>query len=368
MKKILIMNDFIHGGGVEKLMKDITTYLHNNDCHITILTLDYKSEFYQLYDKSIHYLYVNHRLSKKLTLFARVYNKAMRSINRARIVSYIKKSNYDTAIAFKEGPCMSFIARLRIPKKLAWIHIDYNVLHWTKYLFKNNKEELECMRRFEKVICVSRTVLEGVRLQVGDPGNLCVVYNPLNQQDIILRASEQVTDITPPTDRLLFVAVGRLSELKGYHRLLKVCYELNQLDYQYELWILGEGEDEAALKEYAEQRNIKNVKFLGYQDNPYKYMKSADWFICSSISESFGIALQEAIALGVPVITTYCPGACELIREELHGIIVDNCEEGILEGMLKVLKNSELSSDYKNKIGQVNNLALNSFQDILDLL
>jgi glycosyltransferase involved in cell wall biosynthesis len=366
-KKVLIMNDFIQGGGVEKLMKDITTYLRDNNFRITILTPDYKSEFYQLYDKRIHYLYVNHRLSHKMTFFARIYNRAMRIINQARMVSYIKKSNYDIAIAFKEGPCMSFIAKLRIPKKLAWIHIDYNVLHWTKHLFKN-KEELECMRRFEKVVCVSRSVMEGVRQQVGDPGNLCVIYNPLNKQNIISKATEQVTDITPTADRLLFVTVGRLSKLKGYHRLLKVCYELNQRGYQYELWILGEGEDKAALKEYAKQRNLRNVKFLGYQDNPYKYMKKADWFVCSSISESFGIALQEAIALGVPVITTYCPGACELLQEELHGIIVENSEKGILEGMIKVLKNLELSADYKNKIGQVNNLALNSFQDILDLL
>lgn len=366
MKKVLIMNDFIHGGGVEKLMKDLTTYLCDNEFHITILTPNYENEFYQLYDNSIHYLYINHSLSHKITLLTRIYNKVMGIINQTKIESYIKKSNYDIAIAFKEGPCMSFVAKLKVPKKLAWIHIDYNVLHWTKNYYKG-KEELECMRRFNKVVCVSRTVMEGVRQKVGDPGNLCVVYNPLNKQDIMLKADELVSDITPPVDRLLFVTVGRLSKLKGYQRLLKVCYELNQLGHEYELWILGEGEDEVELKEYSEQRNLYNVKFLGYQANPYKYMKAADWFVCSSISESFGIALQEAIALGVPVITTYCPGACELIREERHGIIVDNSEEGIMKGMIKAFNNLELSADYKNKIGQENNIEMDSFQGILDL-
>ena len=76
----------------------------------------------------------------------------------------------------------------------------------------------------------------------------------------------------------------------------------------------------------------------------------ADWFICSSTSESFGIAIQEAIILGIPVITTNCPGACELFDEKIHGIIVENSEVDIFNGMSRILSNLQLNKSYKKKM------------------
>lgn len=220
------------------------------------------------------------------------------------------------------------------------------------------------MKKFDKVICVSEEVRQSILATVGDPKNLCVRYNPVNEKNIIKKSNEKVLDITISKDKLLFVTVGRLDKQKEYDRLLRVCRQLGEKNNLYELWIIGEGKEETHLKEFIKENGLKNIKFLGLKYNPYKYMKMADWFICSSTWESFGIAIQEAIILGIPVLTTNCPGACELLDEDIHGIIVENSEIGIFSGMNRVLSNLQLFMFYKEKIK--NNLQYITFKEKMD--
>jgi glycosyltransferase involved in cell wall biosynthesis len=351
MKKVLFMNDSIYGGGVEKVLIEIVNNLSSDEYEITILIPSEDKEFYKYFNKNVNCLVIDRGLLKSNTSFAGIYNKIARKINNQLCKLYIRLQRFDIAIAFKEGPCMEFVSKLSIPKKLAWIHTDYNIFHWTKAMFEG-KSELDCMKRFDKVVCVSKAVMNSIINTVGDPENLCVKYNPINDQDIIEKSKERVEDITKPKDKLLFVTVGRLAEPKGYDRLLRVCHQLKELNNLYELWIIGEGKDEELLKEFIEEKELKNVKLLGLKYNPYKYMNMADWFICSSTSESFGIAIQEAIILGVPVITTYCPGACELLEVDIHGFIVDNSELGIFNGMKTLLSDLQLTMQYKKKMEQ----------------
>ncbi|MHC1681568.1 MAG: glycosyltransferase [Clostridiaceae bacterium] len=349
MKKLLFMNDLVYGGGVEKVMLEVVSNLPHNQYDITIIT-PYKDEnIYNYYSNNTKYLYINEKEKETNSFILKFYYKFIRKIKSFIYRRRINKQKFDCAIAFKEGPCMKYISQLRVSQKLAWIHVDYNILHWTKDMFRGC-EEINCMKKFDKVICVSNAVKESVIKNVGDPGNLCVRYNPLDAKEILKKSIDHINEMPPPKDKQLFITVGRLSEVKGYDRLLKVCNQLNRQGYVYELWIIGDGEQEVILREFIKKNRLFNVKLLGVQNNPYKYIKVADWFICSSISESFGVAIQEAIILGVPVITTNCPGACELLDDGLHGIIVENSEEGILNGIKKVLSDLNLKNYYKNKM------------------
>ena len=71
-------------------------------------------------------------------------------------------------------------------------------------------------------------------------------------------------------------------------------------------------------------------------------MKLADWYVSSSSCESFGLTIQEALVLGVPVLTTDCPGAVELFRDGRDGLVVENSDWGLLVGMKTILDNPEL--------------------------
>ena len=92
------------------------------------------------------------------------------------------------------------------------------------------------------------------------------------------------------------------------------------------------------------------VSFLGYQTNPYKYVRKADLFVCSSLHEGFCTAVTESLIVGTPVITTMCSGMEELLgANQEYGIIVDNDEEALYEGVRELLRNDEMLSHYSLK-------------------
>lgn len=368
MKKLLIMNDLLYGGGVEKVMIDLTSNLPVKEYDITILTPYRDLELQKYYNENIKFISLYNGILSGKNIFVKIYNKIIRSITSIMCKMYINKEKFDIAIAIKEGATMKYVSNLNIANKIAWIHTDYNVFHWTKSCFKSNEDELLCMKKFNNIVCVTEIIKDITIKKIGDSKNLCVKYNPINNKEIISKSREIIDDIERPNGKLLFVTVGRLSEQKGYDRLLKVCKELNS-KYDFELWIIGSGNDEIKLRNFIEQNNLNNIKLLGAKENPYKYIAKADWFICSSTWESFGIAIQEAIVLDIPIISTYCPGACELLDSSCHGLIVENSEKGIFDGMNKALSEECLSNYYRNMILKTENKLLleNTISEIVKL-
>src|SRR5699024_6057760 len=91
------------------------------------------------------------------------------------------------------------------------------------------------------------------------------------------------------------------------------------------LIILGEGELDEQLKQQAAALGIsERVSFLGFKQNPYSYIKRADVFTLTSTTEGFGHVLVEALALGVPIVSTRCnPGAEEILGESTYGMLSD---------------------------------------------
>lgn len=76
--------------------------------------------------------------------------------------------------------------------------------------------------------------------------------------------------------------------------------------------------------------------FLGYRDNPYKYVKKADLYVCSSRREGFSTAVTEALIVGTPVVSTNCSGAYELLgKNNEYGIVTENNEDALYEGIKK---------------------------------
>ena len=90
------------------------------------------------------------------------------------------------------------------------------------------------------------------------------------------------------------------------------------------LVILGRGPEKEKLIQLADKLDLsKNIAFLGFQKNPYKYMKKASVFVLSSLQEGFGNVIIEAMACGTPVVSTNCPaGPDEIIENGKNGILV----------------------------------------------
>ena len=145
--------------------------------------------------------------------------------------------------------------------------------------------------------------------------------------------------------------VGKLTQNKGFDRMLRIQEKLMKEGYKSHLHIIGDGPEKGKLEEYCRQNNISgSVTFWGYQTNPYKYISNCDLFICASHSEGFSTAATEALIVGTPICTVEVSGMKELLGENNeYGVVVDNNDEALYQGIKKLFDNRSLLNHYKER-------------------
>ena len=348
-KRILICNDMLCGGGAETLLQIFTDAFVKKGYDVTIMSSpkaynDYKKYFSNLFPSGVHYIQ-----GRLLTKRKSITNFIARKAYRLFILFRIALKNYDIAIAQKDGYIMKEVSSLRTKRKIAWIQSDYRLFHQKDYLqvFSTTEKELKCIKKFEKIVCVSETAKKGFIDSIGDVGTLLVRYNPIDVKKIQL-LSEEKSDYKRDLSRQLLVSVGGLFPVKNFISLLEACRNLRD-KIQFDLWIIGDGPQRNELELYIKTNNLSNVKLLGFQSNPYSIIKQADLFVSSSTSETYGLAIQEALILEVPVIAVKNPGIIEALNPEF-GILVDNSIDDISKAIFKLLSNPEETKKYKKSI------------------
>jgi glycosyltransferase involved in cell wall biosynthesis len=146
-------------------------------------------------------------------------------------------------------------------------------------------------------------------------------------------------------DKPVILWVGRVEFLKGLPCMIS-AFELVLRQIDARLIIVGEGSEQAAIRNLVEQRGLEEkVHFAGYQKNPYRYMPRADVFVFSSLGgEAFGLVLAEAMACGLPVVATDCvAGPREVLQNGRCGVLVPvGDEKALARGILSVLTDSQL--------------------------
>lgn len=320
-KEVLIINNNLVSGGVEKTLQSLVEELLARNCRVTLYSTQgsaAQAEEYYPGAAAFRPYPFWYAEAKRFTpkwfrsRFCRVFFERF----------WLRLKKWDVLAAFKEGEDMLLASALRADRKTAFVQTDFGHFHWTEYCFRSHEAERRCMAGFDGVVVASRAAGRGLCDAIGDPGNLSVVYNPINHAQIEQKARQHRPE--RPEGKTLLVSVGRLSAVKRFDMLIDICNELSA-DYPLELWIVGGGELEEELRQKLSREDIGCVRLLGQQDNPYPYISCADWLISASMTESYGISLQEALVLGVPVISCACPA----IKENVSG------DWGILCGMEK---------------------------------
>ena len=123
----------------------------------------------------------------------------------------------------------------------------------------------------------------------------------------------------------------------------------------WKLIIIGEGEDKSNLLQLVEKKGISSeVIFLGYQSNPYPFIKMAGAFVSSSREEGFPVSLIEALSLECPIIALGCPtGPKDLLENGFLGMLLPFTlmdPNGLANAMFELSINKELTSAYRNKM------------------
>lgn len=141
--------------------------------------------------------------------------------------------------------------------------------------------------------------------------------------------------------KTVFCSVGRLSRDKGSFELLEAFLQLAKEREDVALMMIGDSEGEWPAH-VQEAKNHERVVFTGYTNEVNKHVAAADVLVHPSYREGFSMVIQEAMAMGLAVVTTDIPGPSEVIEKDVTGILVEPRDAAsLLEGMKQMIANPE---------------------------
>ena len=251
------------------------------------------------------------------------------------------KHEYDIEVGFQHGP--STVAAVsshdNSTQHYVWIHGYDNELKLKKYY-----------AMADKVICVSKMNADRVKIDVPNIKFADYCYNPIDEMNILQKGME-AADLEIKNKGVRFVTVGRLSEEKGYFRLISILARLKKEGYDFSLVIIGDGPEREKLLKHCDELNMNDrVVFLLEQKNPFKYVSKSDAFICSSFEEGYSTACTESCILNIPVVTTSVGGAEEIINDAECGLLCDLSDEGLYGALKNVLDNPQMIDEWKETL------------------
>jgi UDP-glucose:(heptosyl)LPS alpha-1,3-glucosyltransferase len=194
--------------------------------------------------------------------------------------------------------------------------------------------------RLRAVICNSTMVRDEIRARFGVAGDkLHVIYNGVDLEAFHPRLREAHraparAELGIPADAMTWVFVGSGFERKGVSRLLRAFRD--GADPRAHLVIVGGDRREARAR--AEARDLApRVHFLGARDDVRPWYGAADAFVLPTLYDPFPNAALEAMACGLPVVTTRQCGAAELLRQGENGMVCDALDAAALARFMGAL-------------------------------
>ena len=291
-----------------------------------------------------------------------------------KLINYLKKEKPDVIMAVDEYThLMTLIAKI-ISRSNVYVVLRignmYSVLYSAYKRFRDKIIPILAKilyKRANSVICVSEGVAKDVLKLFNIPKEkVHTIGNPKNLLDIETKAKAGIThpwfvNKTVP----IILATGRLRFQKNFPLLLSAFADVIK-KIPCRLVILGAGRDEKELEKIITDLNLsENVLLTGYVDNPYSYMSKADIFILSSRWEGMPNALLEAMACGLPIISTDCDSGPREILAPSSDVFfrikdgIEYAENGILvpseskveivNATVALLKDSNLRIKYSRK-------------------
>ena len=349
-KQILFLIHDLGQGGAEKVLVNLVNNMDRTKFDITVMSL---------FGGGVNERYLNPNI-RYITVFKHMIpgnSKLMKLFSSKQLHKYFIRDQYDIEISYLEGPAARIVSGCCSPctQLINWVHVEQRTRGAASHSFRNEKEAECCYGRFHRHVFVADTVREdflNIFPQVKDKP--CeVLYNTVESDNIMTLSQEKADEIVED-GCIKLVSTGTLKEVKGFDRLLRIVNRLTANEHRIHLYLLGKGPLKEQLEEYVNDNQMNNVvTFLGYQTNPYKYVAKCDLFVCSSHREGFSTAATEALIVGTPVCTTEVSGMREMLGDNNeYGIVTENSEEALYNGIKQLLDNQELLAHYKERAAE----------------
>jgi len=357
MEKIMFIIPSLVDGGAEKVLIDLISTLNSDRYELFLILFEKKGVHLQAVP---HYVKIIDLGKKSRLSFLKLI---------LGLGLHLKKIKPDTVISFMEyANLITISAKILSRENFNFIVTVHTYLSRAlKYLKFRDIRKFVITKLYNipnHIVVPSIGVQQDLVSEFRSKKNkILVIPHPIIINAISASKEESIENIGI-NDYIL--ATGRLTRPKGYPFLIK-AYSLISKEITNDLVILGVGEEESNLKKMVINLGLqKRVHFLGYQENPYKFMRNASLFVLSSLWESFAIVLTEAMACGVPIISTDCPsGPGEIITNGKNGTLVPPADEKALaDSMLKLLADEDLRRKFSDE-GKRNNIFAQFLFDFL---
>ena len=343
--KILFLTQNLGGGGAERVLVNLANHLNKDRFDVTVETMFEGGVNRTSLDADVSFF------CKNAPCFPGI-SKIAKFIPATFLYKYfIGEAEYDIVVAFMHGLPAKVVSGCHdgSSKIVAWLHNGNPekgsfFIPWIK-----EKQAFTAYDRFDAIVGVSKDVTKAFSSYTGIVGKNITLLN-VNDINRIISESTEAVDVSLPEEGITVCSVGKLQHIKGFDRLLDAVARLNSEGHRCNVLIIGAGDSEELNRRSYELGLGDRVQFTGFQKNPYALMRMCDLFVLSSRSEGLPTVLTEALALGLPVISTNVSGAKEVLgyRDEF-GLVVENSTEGIYQGMKKMLEDPVLCDEYRTR-------------------
>lgn len=355
-KRILIVNNNMHIGGVQKslvnLLKeiapiyDVTLLLFYpagellKDVPETVSVIT-SSAWFQTWGMTA----ADAKTSSKRVLrsfFAAVTHVFGRKWAIRLQVPFTKKiSGYDVAISFLHsgdphafyGGCNEFVLHcVDAPQKITFLHCDYGKIHggcgYNEQIYQ----------RFDKIAACS----DGCRQEFLN------IFPWFSEKTVVVKNCHDYAEIrrlaedrkpAAETGLLKIITVARFGREKGVLRGIQAIGALGEQKAQLQYAVIGNGVEFEKAQMLVRQLRLQDTVFLlGENANPYGQIAAADVLLIPSVSEAAPMVIGEAACLGTPILTTATSSAEEMVAETGYGWVCENSVEGIQSGIEMLLR------------------------------
>lgn len=375
-KKILIRIGSLRHGGAEKVLTTFLKNLPSDQYEIDLLLNLYSGKYLSEIPDWINIIYLNkgemittNRIQDILPKAKRViYQNILKRFPTLLYKSKLKNKKYDIEFAAIHGMRDEILnSPLQSSKKVVWIHNDLSEVKGY------SDEEVKKFFNFDRILVISKKIEDlfyDLAKNDFEKRKVIRIYNPLDTQEIISKAEKPVINYHFEETLPTFVSVGTVFPQKGFDRLLRIHKKLLDEGLKHKVLIIGDGYDFEKIKKLKSELGIdESATMLGFTDNPYPYFQNASFYILSSRYEGFPTVLFEAITLKKKIIATEVSGVKEMLDNGELGLIVENSEDGIYEGMKKALeepmfflkyqeslKNYEMPFNLENSVNKISRI------------
>lgn len=319
--KIVFLSSDMCDGGAQRVIATISQYLAQDGNDVYLLIFSKSDRDYPIGNKvKVEYMCQNYEEYKQIS-----------EINRTKYIrKYLKKVQPDVGVGFLQAGYALYVASLGMR------FVKVASLRNAPESFNTSVSVRSLLSKIWFKRATTVILQTNAQKKFADENgwhNTVVIGNPINESLC------DVENHVYRSDLKKIIMAGRLTKQKNYFMAIRAIDILAQQDTNVELHIYGVGEEKTALEKMINDRNLSDKVFLdGWNDNILKELSQYDLYMMTSNHEGMPNALMEAMAKGLPCISTDCPtGPSDLIENDKTGWLIPmNDEAALADTIIKV--------------------------------